>query len=74
MKRKSIQQTYEVYVYKPHKSGIGSTYVKTIYVNEKPSFDNGYWLDETNKKWAIWEKDIYSDYKKTMIENGIHFK
>lgn len=49
---------YEVMVYRPHTSGIGSTYVKMIDVTEKPSFDNGYFFDETNKKWAIWEKDV----------------
>ena len=51
-----LQQTYEVWIYKKHPSGIGSKFVKSIQVTEKPTWDNCDFFDATNGKWARWEK------------------
>jgi len=58
--REQYQPRYRVFIYRPHHSGIGSTFVKEVSVTEKPSFDNCDFFDETNRVWARWEhrKDV----------------
>lgn len=46
-----------VFIYRPHRSGIGFEFVREIQSLERPSFDLGYWQDCTNRVWALWEED-----------------
>lgn len=56
-KQEPWRQSWTVFVYRPHSSGIGAHYLKSVTVFEKPSYDNGFYIDETNHIWAIDEKD-----------------
>jgi hypothetical protein len=47
------RQSWKVIIYRPHSSGIGAHYLRTEIVYEKPSFETGFYMDETNHMWAI---------------------
>jgi hypothetical protein len=53
-KRILYVQTWTVFIYRPHPSGIGSVYVGQEEVTTKPSFET-HFFDETNGKWARYE-------------------
>lgn len=56
MKRIPYVQTWTVFVYRRHPSGIGSIFVKQEEITTKPTSDT-HWFDETNAKWARWERE-----------------
>ncbi len=45
---------YRYALHEKHHSGIGSIFIRYVYTDLKPCFENGFWLDVTNGEWARW--------------------
>lgn len=52
LKQLNNKPTYRISINKKHISGIGTIFIKWIYINQKPSFNNCDFYDITNGEWA----------------------